>query len=423
MRINRAYKPLLYSKKRYNVLKGGAGSGKSYSVVQIEIVKASLRPERILWLRKVASTLRNSLFELIQQVLIKEGFRKGIDYTANKTDMSYTFSNGSVFVMIGTDDVEKLKSIAGITRIVMEEATEFEESDFDQIDMRLRGIDLVNPQITLMFNPISVNHWLCKRFDTNFNPDTTLFLNTTYRDNAYLDEGYKKKLEDLININENLYRIYVLNEWGVEDPDKLFAKDYKKSKHFGKSFDELYSRDHEIYLAWDFNIQNTCLAIQNVDGAINVLREYHIKGYDLQMLSELIKKDFPGHIYIINGDASGRAGSALTAGNVSAYHMLRGYLNIGSYSFHVPNSNPSHLNSRLLCNLVFKFSEVNICKDCIQLDNDLMSCEIDDRGSLDPYKKKHADRSHWLDPLRYHLNFEHYSKIKMIGIKEFKEEE
>lgn len=415
MRVNKTYHQLYFSKKRYNALKGGAGSGKSYAVTQIEIIKAINGREKTLWLRKVHNTLRNSVFALIQSVLIDEGFRKNIDYFINKTDMSFDFSNGSKFILSGVDDVEKLKSVAGITRIVIEEATELTEAEFNQIDLRLRGITLQNPQITLMFNPVSINHWLCKRFDTQLNTNTSLLINSTYKNNVFLDEQYKETLENLINIDPNLYRIYVLGEWGLEDPSKLFARDYNREKQFGKKFNDLFMPNKPVFLSWDFNVQNTCLAIQN-EGSINVLKEYHKVGYDLEMICNLIKADFQNSLFIINGDASGAGKSAFTTGNISGYQILKSNFLLMDGNFRVPSVNPSHLNSRLLTNLVHKFREVNISEECVELDRDLLSVEVDVNGSIDPYKKKHPERSHWLDPHRYHINSEHKGLIKELGI-------
>jgi phage terminase large subunit len=330
--------------------------------------------------------------------------------------MSFDFSNGSKFILAGVDDVEKLKSIAGITRIVVEEATELDEAEFNQIDLRLRGLNILSPSITLMFNPVSNNHWLCNRFDTNFDEETTIFLNTTYRDNVFLDAQYIKTLENLVNIDENLYRIYVLNEWGIEDPESLFAKDFKEKLHYTKSRAELYSPHHDVFLCWDFNIQNTCLVVQNPqDNVINVLQEYHIKGYDLEMLANLIKKEYEGHFITINGDAAGHSRSALTSGNATAYDILKGLFGLSWEQFHVPRSNPSHRNSRLLSNLIFKTCNVNIALECVELKNDLISVKVDDSGSMDPYKKKNPNRSHWLDPLRYHFNAHHSNILTLLN--------
>ena len=137
-KTDRLYK----SKKRYKICKGGAGSGKSYGCVQVEIRKATEKVERTLFVRKIAKSLRNSVFSLIKDVLVNDGFTKGKDYQYNQTEMSFEFKNGSRFILAGLDDVDKLKSIAGITRIVIEEADQTEFEDFTQLDLRLRGQDL-----------------------------------------------------------------------------------------------------------------------------------------------------------------------------------------------------------------------------------------------------------------------------------------
>lgn len=45
---------------------------------------------------------------------------------------------GSDMIFRGLDDVEKLKSVAKVTRVWFEEATEGEKGDHDQLDLRLR---------------------------------------------------------------------------------------------------------------------------------------------------------------------------------------------------------------------------------------------------------------------------------------------
>ena len=44
----------------------------------------------------------------------------------NRTDMTISMPNGSMIIFAGLDDVEKLKSIYGITGIWVEEASELE---------------------------------------------------------------------------------------------------------------------------------------------------------------------------------------------------------------------------------------------------------------------------------------------------------
>jgi phage terminase large subunit len=63
-----------------------------------------------------------------------------------------------MIIFRGMDDPEKIKSVQGINRIWIEEATELKKEDFNQLDLRLRGKKEI--QMTATFNPISAEHWL-----------------------------------------------------------------------------------------------------------------------------------------------------------------------------------------------------------------------------------------------------------------------
>ena len=58
---------------------------------------------------------------------------------------------------------EKIKSVAGITDIIVEEATEISQDEFTQLDLRLRA-NAANLQMFLMFNPVSKVNWCYKLF-------------------------------------------------------------------------------------------------------------------------------------------------------------------------------------------------------------------------------------------------------------------
>ena len=412
MKLNQKTNELYSSTSRYNVLKGGSGSGKSYGATQVEIRKSFENKEKVLFVRKVARTLRDSCFALTKQVFSDSDFIKGKHYVYNKTDMSFELSSGSQFIMAGLDDVDKLKSIAGITRIFVEEADQIEETDFTQLDLRLRGAHIHMAQITMMFNPVSVSHWLKKRFFDKLDIATTKIIESNYLDNAFLDKSYKDMLNNLVNVDENMHRIYVLNQWGLEDTSKLFARDFDRRKHV--TSENLYDPSQDIYLSFDLNYDPTCLVIQGW----NTLRQYHIEGYTLPMVLDLILAEFPANnpqIYIVNGDVSGNY-SRNISDNTTSYEIIKDRLYLSWDNFHVPTVNPSHLSSRLLCNLAFKHAPVTIHESCTDLIADLEQVKVDDRGSLDAYKKDNPKRSHWLDAWRYNINYEHSDLPKKLGI-------
>lgn len=413
--FNSLFYKLKNCKSRIVVNYGGAGSGKSVAQHQLEhlLQLDSSCNFDTLFVRKNAADIYDSCFTLLKSLSNKYDTYEKFNWVySNSKRQIENKETGHRILFKGMDDSEKLKSIVGIKRIVVEEASQLDFADFLELNRRARGFEDI--QIFLLLNPININHWIKTKIIDHpaYRDDLTVF-KTTYKDNKFLTDQDRKELERLKDIDENQYNIYALGEWGIDDPNKLFAKDYSPAKHFGKSFESLYQKDLEIFLAWDFNVDNTCYAIQNYGNTINVLKEYHIKGYDLQMLCKQIKKEFPNHEFIINGDASGNARSALTTGNATAYNLLHTYLGFSwDFQFKVPKANPSHLNSRFQTNVVLKFCDVNISSDCKELDMDLRAVEVDDNGSMNAYKTKHPERTHYLDCFRYHLNAHHKDKLR-----------
>ena len=211
LRINRGYRSLLNNRDRYLVLYGGAGAGKSYFAAQKILLRIMAEPKsRILVIRKVARTLRYSSFQLFKDII--SGLEFGKLFEVKDNEMKIQWGSSSI-LFAGLDDVEKLKSIAGITSIWIEEATELTEGDLDQVDLRLRDPSAYH-QLILTFNPVSALHWIKKRFFDAVPPNTTV-AKKTYRDNAFVDQEYRRLLEGLKDKNENLYNVYTLGEWGT----------------------------------------------------------------------------------------------------------------------------------------------------------------------------------------------------------------
>lgn len=212
-RTNDVFLPLFLDKHRYLVLKGGGGSGKSIFAGQKILERCTSEPgHRFLVCRKVGKTLRESCFKQLCSQALEYYSEYGVKI--NKTEMSITFGNGSVILTSGLDDVEKLKSIYNITGIWIEEASELLESDFNQLDIRLRGETRYYKQIIISFNPVSITHWLKKRFFDRPEPRAKLS-ETTYKDNRFLDKENIQVLEGYKDSDEYYYQVYCLGMWGV----------------------------------------------------------------------------------------------------------------------------------------------------------------------------------------------------------------
>lgn len=270
--FNDAYTGLLLSNQtglyRYLSLLGGAGSGKSVFMTQRTIIRV-LRESghRILVVRKVASTLRNSVFKLFKDILID--WKLDRYFTISESYMIIKSPNGSEIIFMGIDNAEKMKSIAGITSIWIEEATELTETDFNQLDLRLRGKSKLHKEIALTFNPISDTHWIKKRFYDTIRSDT-IRLTTTYKDNRFLDEKYIEVLESLKDSDPVYYAVYCLAEWG--STGNLVWNNYKVKEI--PLDDECYDR---VFCGLDFgyNDPSAFLKIGEKDGELYILEELY----------------------------------------------------------------------------------------------------------------------------------------------------
>lgn len=267
--FNSVYKAAFFDKKhRFHVIYGGAGSGKSvYAAQKYKYFMLCEPGHNILITRKTARSSRYSTFALMRQVI-------GSDskfFRINKSDMTIqSLVNGNQIMFAGLDDVDKLKSITfenGIlTDVWMEEASECLESDFNQLNLRLRGVASQPFNIMVTFNPVDAESWLKKRF-FDYQDPSALVLKTTYMDNRHIDKGYKQVLIDLKEKDPTFYKIYALGEWGIIG-NKIFTNyvihdfDYSKMtdirrgldfgfNHASAFLDDRYY-ENEIYICDEF---------------------------------------------------------------------------------------------------------------------------------------------------------------------------
>ena len=176
VQMNPGFKEVDQSHKRYIVMKGSAGSGKSVDTAQNYILRLMKDKGRnLVCIRKSDITNRDSTFaELTGAVYRMFGDKVDRYWQINMSPLKLTCrANGNQIIFRGMNDEkqrEKLKSITfqrgKLTDVWCEEATELTQADLEIIDDRLRG-ELPEGQfyqIRLTFNPVNKNHWIKKVF-------------------------------------------------------------------------------------------------------------------------------------------------------------------------------------------------------------------------------------------------------------------
>lgn len=304
--MNESFRESNNTKKRYRVECGSAGSGKSVNVARDFIMKLSdmkYKGANLLCVRKTENSHLDSTYaELCRAVreIFGADFPKYWEISRSPLRMSCKVT-GALIMFRGTRDEEqreKLKSIQAvngkITWVWIEEATELDPSDLDIIDDRLRG-ELENRelyyQITLTFNPVSANHWIKKRFFDRC--DENVFTNrTNYLQNAFIDDGYHRRMLARKELDPEGYRVYGLGEWG--ESEGLILPHYTV-----ESVDKRVEMFDSVSLGQDFgfNHANCILTVGFRDGNIYVIDELYSRFKDThEIIDEANKRQIPKNL-------------------------------------------------------------------------------------------------------------------------------
>jgi phage terminase large subunit len=126
------------------LLFGGYGSGKSYHVALKIILKLLEERRTCLVVRQVYGTIKESCFALFKEILEKmnmlsdeslpnQHLPKNGKAVAVMSPMEVRFSNGSRIIFRGMDNVEKIKSIHGVSIVWMEECSEIRYDAYTEL--------------------------------------------------------------------------------------------------------------------------------------------------------------------------------------------------------------------------------------------------------------------------------------------------
>lgn len=213
---------------------GSSRSAKTYNTVIWIVCQCLAVPKTTVSIcRATLPSLKGSVLRDFIEILQRIGEYN--DKCYNKTDLIYTFPNGSWVEFFSCDNETKLR---GRKRKILfvNEANELKYLEWQQLQLRTTQFSIID------YNPsFSDEHWIC---DVNKDPRTYHFI-STYKDNPFLEQKVIDEIESLKRKNFSLWQIYGLGLQAqveglvfrnVEVVERITETFYRRRRFIGMDF-------------------------------------------------------------------------------------------------------------------------------------------------------------------------------------------
>ncbi len=222
-----SFKPLFRrNPKRYTILTGGRGSGKSYHVAYFLLWLIHEPGHVVLFTRytlvSAGISIMPEFFEKIELLNKLDEFHITKDEIIHKVSGSRIIFKG--IKTSSGNQTANLKSIQGVTTFILDEAEELTDYDsFEKIDLSIRQQGITN-RVVLVMNPSNKSHWVFTNY-INANRDDVTHVHTTYMDNlANLSESFLEQAERTRQTNPIRYKHIFGGEWLDESEGILWNR-------------------------------------------------------------------------------------------------------------------------------------------------------------------------------------------------------
>jgi PBSX family phage terminase large subunit len=196
----RPYKPqgaalkLFYDRSPEILMVGAAGTGKSRGALEkVHLCLCKNAGSRGLLVRKTRESMTQSTLVTFETKVLPEGFL--VDGPSRNQRQSYQYPNGSELVVGGMDKPSKVLSTE-FDILLVDEATEISENDWETLLSRLRNHRMPYQQAIACCNPDAPTHWLRQRADRGLMVE----LVSRHADNPTVTAGYLSMLDRLTGV-------------------------------------------------------------------------------------------------------------------------------------------------------------------------------------------------------------------------------
>lgn len=188
--------------RRFKVMHGGRGGGKSHTVAQVLVMMAMQRKLRILCVREVQKSVAQSSMQVIKDYIERLGL--GAWFAVLKTEIRCLLT-GSTFNFSGLKDhtADSIKSFEGGDIVWVEEAHSVTSHSWTILIptiLRTNGAE-----IWATFNPDDEDDYVYDRFVRNDDPDAWV-CEINWRDNPWFNAAMDEERLKLKALNDDLYQ-------------------------------------------------------------------------------------------------------------------------------------------------------------------------------------------------------------------------
>lgn len=223
---------------RYRVMRGGRGSGKSFTAAKMAAVWGAIEPLRILCVREFQNSIKESMHAELKNAInscpwLSSVYDVGIDYLRHK-------NNGTEFIFKGLrHNIEGVKSMAQIDLVIAEEAETIPSRSWLDLVPTIRA---PKSEIWIIYNPRSRDSWVAENFDTDRLPPRTRVVTINYGDNPWFPielEEHRKHAQTVMS--PELYA-HVWEGAYLDRSDAQIFKDkyrvmaFESSEHWGMPY-------------------------------------------------------------------------------------------------------------------------------------------------------------------------------------------
>jgi len=254
---------------RFICNQGGSRSSKTFSILQILILICLTESKtKISIVRKSFPSLRGSAMRDFMELMEIYGIYKVKNH--NKTEFLYRFDNGSMIDFFSIDDSKKVR---GRKRDIcyINECNELSLEEFQQLSLRTTRCLFVD------YNPSDTDSYLYKLIEDS----RSILIKSTYKDNNFLEDSLVKEIENLINVDQNYYRIYALGEAPIA-ATRIYS-------HFKQYIDEPEYKDCIYGIDFGYTHQSAIVKIMYVDDRIYVKEMLYESGLTINDLCDKVK--------------------------------------------------------------------------------------------------------------------------------------